>query len=558
MRKLSTPALIAILVIVSGIIYFLYNGNDEPQVQSPDKNPFLFPNYVPTQPAKITLDKSDQHVELQSVNGSWRVVSDNNNPADMEAINLILNKVGELRVQDVISQNPKKQASFEVDIQNALKAVYYDNDGKEIINIYIGKNGPYYNSTYVRKEDSNDVVLINENLRAMFTPWNGKWVDRSIFSFDTDSIIRFTIEKPETTIVFEKDDNGTWHGIQPFEFEPNLEEISRMTRALSNLKTNDFVKPEELENDAFTQPSVIVSAVLNNGEERVLTIGKKNEAKRQYYAKNNTDDRIYTLAEYRLNMFDKPIDKLKAPEGTEVEKAVQKVKQEKEDEKALVDQIDKEVSLLMDNDSATTAEPASIETNTILSEQQTENINNGTSKERPDASQEDQTAMTSEQTAKIVDDKTLPQVLIKTDKGDIKLELYEDDAPNTVANFINLIEKGYYNGLTFHRVIADFMIQTGDPTGTGAGGPGYSFKDEFSSRKHQTGTLSMANRGPNTNGSQIFITHKPTPWLDGKHTVFGQVLEGQDVVDKIEQGDKMLKVTVLQKRDHKYTPEVTK
>ncbi|MDX9701799.1 MAG: peptidylprolyl isomerase [Candidatus Auribacterota bacterium] len=166
--------------------------------------------------------------------------------------------------------------------------------------------------------------------------------------------------------------------------------------------------------------------------------------------------------------------------------------------------------------------------------------------------------MASQESAKIIEDNALPQVLIQTSKGDIRLELYEDDAPNTVANFINLIEKGYYDGLKFHRVISDFMIQTGDPTGTGTGGPGYTFKDEVNNRKHTTGTLSMANRGPNTNGSQFFITHKPTPWLDGKHTVFGQVLEGQDVVDKIAQDDKMTSVRVLQKRAHQYTPEVIK
>ena len=155
----------------------------------------------------------------------------------------------------------------------------------------------------------------------------------------------------------------------------------------------------------------------------------------------------------------------------------------------------------------------------------------------------------------IIDDTQLPEVTIATSKGTIRLELFEDDAPNTVANFINLAESGFYDGLVFHRVIKDFMIQTGDPTGTGTGGPGYRIKDEFSKRTHEKGTLSMANSGPNTNGSQFFITHKATPWLNGKHTVFGKVIEGQDVVDAINQGDKMLKVTVTKKRNHKYTVE---
>ncbi len=149
----------------------------------------------------------------------------------------------------------------------------------------------------------------------------------------------------------------------------------------------------------------------------------------------------------------------------------------------------------------------------------------------------------------------LPQVTIKTTRGDIVLELFEDDAPNTVANFVSLAEKGFYNGLMFHRVIKDFMIQGGDPTGTGTGGPGYVIQDECSSnRRHDRGVLSMANAGPNTNGSQFFITHKPTSWLDGKHTVFGKVLKGQDVVDAVQQGDKMTEVKVDRKRAHPYVP----
>ncbi|MCB0334451.1 MAG: peptidylprolyl isomerase [Bdellovibrionales bacterium] len=133
-----------------------------------------------------------------------------------------------------------------------------------------------------------------------------------------------------------------------------------------------------------------------------------------------------------------------------------------------------------------------------------------------------------------------------TTKGKIVLALTPDKTPLTVANFVNLAKRGYYDGLTFHRVIPDFMIQGGDPTGTGRGGPGYRFEDEFHpTLKHdRPGILSMANAGPGTNGSQFFITHVPTPWLDGKHTVFGRVLEGQDVVDAIAQGDMINKVTL--------------
>ena len=135
-----------------------------------------------------------------------------------------------------------------------------------------------------------------------------------------------------------------------------------------------------------------------------------------------------------------------------------------------------------------------------------------------------------------------------TNKGTIRIELFDDKVPNTVANFEKLSRDGFYDGLTFHRVIADFMIQGGCPKGTGTGGPGYTFKDEFhKDLKHDVpGILSMANAGPNTNGSQFFITHVPTPWLDGKHSVFGRVLEGQHVVDAIEKGDVMEKVTVAE------------
>ncbi len=135
---------------------------------------------------------------------------------------------------------------------------------------------------------------------------------------------------------------------------------------------------------------------------------------------------------------------------------------------------------------------------------------------------------------------------IVTNKGTIRVQLFDDKTPKTVANFEKLAGEGFYNGLKFHRVISDFMIQTGCPQGTGTGGPGYKFADEFhKDLKHNgPGILSMANAGPNTNGSQFFITHVATPHLDGKHSVFGKVLEGQDVVDAIKQGDKMETVTV--------------
>jgi cyclophilin family peptidyl-prolyl cis-trans isomerase len=164
-----------------------------------------------------------------------------------------------------------------------------------------------------------------------------------------------------------------------------------------------------------------------------------------------------------------------------------------------------------------------------------------------------------------------PRVLLSTSAGDITVELFEDDAPNTVANFISLVEKGFYDGTPFHRVIGGFMAQGGDPTGTGSGGPGYAIECECelpTARKHFLGTLSMAHAGPNTGGSQFFLTFRPTEHLDGKHTVFGRVVEGFEVLPKITrtqtgdggpvggaEPDKIVKAKVLRKRDHAYTPK---
>jgi len=138
---------------------------------------------------------------------------------------------------------------------------------------------------------------------------------------------------------------------------------------------------------------------------------------------------------------------------------------------------------------------------------------------------------------------------METDKGTIELELYPQHAPKTVNNFVFLARNGFYDDLSFHRVIDNFMIQGGDPTGTGRGGPGYQFEDEVDDNPltHEKGAISMANAGPNTNGSQFFITHSPQSHLDGKHTVFGKVVRGQDAVDAICQGDQMTQVSITEK-----------
>ncbi len=139
-------------------------------------------------------------------------------------------------------------------------------------------------------------------------------------------------------------------------------------------------------------------------------------------------------------------------------------------------------------------------------------------------------------------------VLMETSKGPITIALYPQHAPKTVNNFVFLAGEGFYDGITFHRVINNFMVQGGDPTGSGRGGPGYKFEDEVRGNPlvHETGVLSMANAGANTNGSQFFITHAPQSHLDGKHTVFGKVIDGMSVVNAIRQGDTMTKVTVTE------------
>jgi peptidyl-prolyl cis-trans isomerase B (cyclophilin B) len=147
-----------------------------------------------------------------------------------------------------------------------------------------------------------------------------------------------------------------------------------------------------------------------------------------------------------------------------------------------------------------------------------------------------------------IDTNKIYTATFNTTRGEIVCELYAKDAPKTVNNFVFLARDKFYDGTVFHRVINDFMVQGGDPTASGSGGPGYRFEDEVKNnpRKHKVGSLSMANAGPNTNGSQFFITHVVTQWLDGKHTVFGQVTKGQDVVNAIKQGDKLNSVTIAE------------
>jgi len=159
--------------------------------------------------------------------------------------------------------------------------------------------------------------------------------------------------------------------------------------------------------------------------------------------------------------------------------------------------------------------------------------------------------------AMVIDSKKEYTATIQTSKGDLVIQLFAKDVPKTVNNFVFLARDGFYDGCTFHRVIPGFMAQGGDPTGTGAGGPGYNFADEFTAHKHETGSLSMANAGPNTNGSQFFICYAPQPHLNGHHSVFGKLVQGMDVLQKLSArdpsrstnvpGEKMIKVTIEEK-----------
>lgn len=548
MKKLSTPTLLAILAIVVAASVFMYQKDKTKTRSVKTKTTYIFKNFQPDLITRVTLDRKSQHVEMALENESWIVASEENKPGDKKSINEIIQKVKNLKQHDIISQNPDKQSVFEVDNASGLCVKLYKDNDEKPTSFYIGKNGPYFNSTYLRATDSNDVILMGENLRAMYTPWSGKWIDRTIFDFDGSTLKKFSIEQENQTIAFEKDETGKWIGVQPYDFTPKIEDLDRMILAFSSLKANDFAKTEELDNSGLENPIVIITATDSTNNNRILKIGSQDK-KNQYFAKSNEKPHTFMLAGYRLAMFKKDIEAFKEETLSEnpVENLIKKTVKEKEKEEEALDKISEFVK---QNESQKDNESTNTEDSTQPIK---ENIDNDsdTAKKEPEMTKKE----TSSQPL-IVDDKTLPEVIIKTDKGDIVLELFEDDAPNTVANFINLAEKGFYDGFVFHRVINDFMIQTGDPTGTGAGGPGYTFADEFSSRKHEECTLSMANSGPNTNGSQFFITHKPTPWLDGKHSVFGKVLKGQDIVNAIAQGDKMIKVTVTKKRNHKYKPEV--
>lgn len=524
MKKGSIPLLLVILAVVSVVGYFMF-GNHDDAIQKPEASQeLMFPDFNPANVTRCVIAKAEQRVDIQRLDENWFVVGDVRKPLDVKVLDDVLSKINTFRKYDVVSQNKQKQSAFEVDNESGINVTLFNADGASLADFYVGKNGPYYNSTYVRKQGADDVVLISENLRAAFTPWEGKWVDRSIFNFPQDSIVRFTIDRPGDNIAFEKDENGIWLGVAPRSFTPNTTELDRMLRAYATLKTNEFAGSDIT---SIPEPTLTVTATLNNGEEKKLIVGTLTD-KKQYPAITSDTTFMYLLAQYRVDMFNKDLKVLAEPDTVQ-----DQIQQTIETEEALTTPNNDQGVITMDvrEPENETIESANVEL------------------DNTDSVQSDQPV--------IVDNDTLPEVVITTNKGNITLVLEEDKAPNTVANFINLAEKGYYDGLKFHRVINDFMIQTGDPLGTGAGGPGYVIADEFSDLKHKRGVISMANRGPDTGGSQFFITHVPTPWLDGKHAIFGYVKDGMDVVDSILQGDKMLSVTVTKKRDHEYIPQTT-
>jgi peptidyl-prolyl cis-trans isomerase B (cyclophilin B) len=194
-----------------------------------------------------------------------------------------------------------------------------------------------------------------------------------------------------------------------------------------------------------------------------------------------------------------------------------------------------------------TALPTSVPTSTPVADAEPSGEKSSTMPENP----ADRANMYSNPPEMQIDPTKVYLATIETNKGVIELELYPEHAPKTVNNFVFLAREGFYDGVKFHRVISDFMIQGGDPTGTGSSGPGYQFEDEVTDNPltHETGVISMANAGPNTNGSQFFITHSPQPHLNGRHTVFGKVINGQEVVNAIEQGDVMERIEIAERGD---------
>ena len=587
MKKLSTPVLLIALIVIGILAYWIFKDSNDLQKPQHTKNTFVFPDFNPSLVTRVVLDKGDQHIDIMHKDGAWKLVNDNDKPGNVTAIEEIIAKVKTFKKNDVVSQNPAKQKSLEIDNESALHVAFYDTDNKPLGEFLVGKNGPYYNSTYFRFKNSNEVLLINDNLRAAYTPWKGKWIDRTIFDIDPQTMKTFEIIKGDSSILMQKDNDGMWQGILPEKFTPKEEELARMIRAFSTLKTNDYASPDDTQSFQFDSPLLTLKSTLTDDTEKILIIGQKDD-KKQFYAKRNDSDHVYLLAEYRVNMFNKDLDTLKTlvvtPESElTIQDAIKKATDQHRIEQEKIEEIKKNAIPLDENLQAIIEKPKENDTLSIQSEltdskkspliklpqigmeKTIEELKKETEEtvppppSLPESKEQGDTNMSEPKTTQteaiIIKDTQLPEITIETSQGTIRIELFEDDAPNTVANFIALAESGYYDGLLFHRVIKDFMIQTGDPTGTGTGGPGYSFNDEFSDRTHERGVLSMANSGPRTNGSQFFITHKATPWLNGKHTVFGKVLEGQDVVDAVNQGDKMLKVTVTKKRNHKYAVE---
>ncbi len=456
--------------------------------------------------------------EWEKKGAGWR--------AESSRIESILDAIGDLRAKSFHSG--KDASGYGLDKPVHRLALRFK-DGREV-ELTLGKAG---GSWYVRLKDdpSRTIYGISDTLPRRLPERVVELRRARILNFGATEVERIDVEvdaKGAAPLTVERKKDGAWRLlVAGKEKTPDVARITDFVDALRTLKTPRWIREslgkEEAAAFGLAKPFTTIRIKLRSGEVRRWSLMlSTRKAKEGYYATCTPLGGVFTVAKDAARKLLQPELELKGGEKKEAAGSVKKKEKGRGDGEETVPQSSgKDVKKV----GATTIKQ------------------NGEYVLGP--GEED-----------------LPRAVIKTDKGDIELVLFEDDAPNTVANFVSLAESGFYDGCRFHRVIKGFVIQGGDPnskdddpSNDGMGGPGYVIDDECNPRrKHLRGSLSMANRGPNTNGSQFFICYAPQPHLDGKHTVFGHVLKGMDVVDRIEKGDKILSIRIVQKRNHEYKP----
>lgn len=464
----------------------------------------------------IEIRDDDQHTVLERVSmaasvsdtditavgtDAWVVSNRENYPADTNVVTRALGLLGRLNVAYVASVSGDRDERFGLDDEYITLTVRADGKTSRLS---LGNIGPEYSSTFVRYGDEPRIFNITPRLTGHFPANPSHWLKKNIWDIDSQQVERLHVEWDDQEILIAKEAEG-WMLKKPLEGLMRPADATSLTSAFSGLRLFDIA---DISLDEFEHTATVTADVnIPDREEKIektLIIGQQHNPS-YHYARTGDSNTIFLLATFT-------------------------------------------VDTLLNDDPADMIQPDSLEPETDLS------ATNSTAPElsMSISSEDPFTDLSAEQQK----EEGMPEAVITTSRGEIRLELFEDEAPNTVANFVTLAESGYYDGLIFHRVIDDFMIQGGCPQGRGTGGPGYNIACEISWRKHDgPGVLSMANAGPDTNGSQFFITHKETSWLDGNHTVFGQVLEGQDVVDSVEKGDTIETIEIFNKRDHPYEIE---